>query len=190
MTEPAESTRDKRRAGFIITAYPVAVLALSLIINLVLGFRPLEVALPDRAGAMALAGAVALLIVNHTWLMTSTELTRLRFGLHATPEEWAAAGAKPQDASQLGLQELQRHHNAHRNATENTVCFALLAPLFLLASPTALALPVWLLGFALGRLGHTYGYLAGNDTLRGLFMTVSLCAMYGMAGYLVMGALL
>jgi hypothetical protein len=35
-------------------------------------------------------------------------------------------------------------------------------------------------------LGYTYSYLAGKDGARGLFMSLSLLAMYGIASYLVM----
>jgi hypothetical protein len=61
-----------------------------------------------------------------------------------------------------------------------------LAGIFLLVSPPVLTSAVWILGFAVGRVGHTFGFLTGNTNLRGLFMSLSLVAMYGMASYLVL----
>ena len=36
------------------------------------------------------------------------------------------------------------------------------------------------------RLGYTYSYLAGKDSARALFMSLSLLAMYGLASYLLL----
>ena len=130
--------------------------------------------------------AAVLLVINHTWLMTTTELTRVRFNLYATPEEWAASGTSREDAPEEGARELERRHNVHRNTTENAIYFILLAFVFFLVSPTTLATQVWIIGFAVARLGYTYSYLAGRDNARGLFMTLSLLAMYGIASYLAM----
>ena len=90
------------------------------------------------------------------------------------------------DAPEEGLRELERRHNTHRNTTENTIYFILLAMVFVLVSPTNIAAQAWIVGFADARLGYTYSYLSGKDNARGLFMTLSLLAMYGMASYLVM----
>ena len=68
-----------------------------------------------------------LLVINHTVLMTTTELTRLKYDLKATPEEWAASDHNRADITAEAETELERQHNAHRNATENTVYFAMLA---------------------------------------------------------------
>ena len=83
-----------------------------------------------------------------------------------------------------GLRELERRHNAHRNTTENVVYFIILALVFVIVSPPTIATQVWIIGFAVARLGYTYSYLAGRDNVRGLFMSLSLLAMYGMASYL------
>ncbi len=91
--------------------------------------------------------------------MTTTELTRLRFNMHATPEKWKASGASPANVPADGWKELERRHNAHRNATENTVYFAILSGIFVLVSPPMLASAVWILGFAIARLGHTFSFL-------------------------------
>ena len=47
---------------------------------------------------------------------------------------------------------------------------------------------LWGLGFPLGRLGHSWGYLYGKDGIRGLFMTISLLSQLGMVTYLILGA--
>ena len=183
-------TSDQRRIMTLVKAYPLGPLLIGIGLNwFVFGVNPAGIALPNAEVIGALAIAAVLLVINHTCIMTSTELTRVRFGLHATPEDWAASGKSPDDAPALGLRELERRHNAHRNATENTIYFMLLAFAFVLITPTTLAGQVWLLSFALARVGHTYGFLAGNTNVRGLFMSLSLLAMYGMASYLVLSVL-
>ncbi len=89
--------------------------------------NPIVVAFPFVECIHALIVAAVLLVANHTWIMTSTELTRVHFRLFASPEEWAASGTCRQDASEEGLRELERRHNTHRNTTENTVYFILLS---------------------------------------------------------------
>ena len=171
----------------IVMAYPVGVLLVGVVLNLlVFGVNPAAVASPSAEYIYALVIAAVLLAINHTWLMTSTELTRVRFNMYSTPEEWAASGTSRQDASEEGLRELERRHNAHRNTTENTIYFILLALILVLVSPTTLAAQAWIIGFAVARLGYTYSYLAGKDGARALFMSLSLLAMYGIASYLVM----
>lgn len=182
-----KAAAKQRKFTRIIIAYPFALIAVAVCLNVfMLGEAPAAPGLPDRAQLTAFAVSVTLLLANHIWLMTSTELTRLRHNLHATPEEWQAAGIHEADASAIGTSELKRRHNAHANATENTVYFALLAAPFLLIAPSLAATWLWLLGFAIGRLGHTAAYLHGKDGLRGLFMSVSLLALFGMASYMVL----
>jgi len=171
----------------IVTAYPLGVLLIGVVLNLfVFGVNPAAVALPSAECIRALVIAAVLLAINHTWIMTTTELTRIRFKMYSTPEEWAASGTSRQDAPEEGLRELERRHNIHRNTTENTIYFILLALVFVLVSPTTVAAQAWIVGFAVARLGYTYSYLAGKDGARGLFMSLSLMAMYGIASYLVM----
>ncbi len=171
----------------MVKIYPLGVLLVSVLLNyFAFGVNPVVVALPSVESIVALVVSAALLIINHTWLMTTTELTRARFGMHSTPEEWEASGTSPRDAPEEGLRELDRRHNAHRNTTENTVYFAFLAGILVLVSPPTLAAQAWIIGFAVARLGYTYSYLAGNVNLRGLFMSLSLLAMYGMASFLAM----
>lgn len=185
-----KNDQRKQRFTLIILAYPVALLLLAVAANLWLfGVGPLDVALPAREIVITLTLATAGLVANHTWLMTSTELTRLEHGLHATPEEWEASGRLAGDASAEGLRELERRHNAHRNATENTVCFALAALVLCVVTPTAIAAQIWISGFAIGRIGHSYGFLSGRDGIRGLFMSVSLISLYGAISYPVIGLL-
>ncbi len=183
--------RRKRRFTLIILAYPVALIAISLVLNLLaFGIRPPVAALPGESIVAALVLAGALLLLNHTWLMTSTELTRLDHRLHATPEEWQASDISRDDIPPEAWRELERRHNAHRNATENTVLFGLLAMVFSLASPSPLAAQVWIIGFGLARLGYTFSYLRGKDDLRGVFMSLSLLSLCGMSGYLLVGLLI
>ena len=171
----------------IVKVYPLGVLAIGVVLNLfVFGVNSVAVALPSTVSIRALIIAAVLLVINHTWLMSTTELTRLRFKMYSTPEEWAASGTSRHDAPDEGLRELERRHNTHRNTTENTIYFILLVLVFVSVSPTTLAAQTWIVGYAVARLGYTYSYLAGNDRARGAFMSLSLLAMYGVASYLVM----
>lgn len=179
--------KRQRRTMLIVKGYPLGVLLIGAVLNLfVFGVNPVAVSLPSAETIRALVIAAVLLVINHTWLMTTTELTRVRFKMFATPEEWTASGTSHQDAPEEGLQELERRHNVHRNTTENTVCFILLAFTFVLVSPTTLAAQAWIIGYSVARLGYTFSYLAGNDNARSLFMSLSLLAMYGIASYLAM----
>ncbi len=184
---------EKRKGKFrkIILAYPVALVLIGLILNLlILGVQPAVVALPSVPIMVGLVTSAVLLVINHTWLMTSTELTRLKYNMHATPEEWQASGRAPSDASELGLRELNRHHNAHGNATENVVYFVFLAMLVSLVSPEPLTAQVWMIGFAAGRLGHMLSYLTGRDGARGICMSISLASLYGLASYLIISLII
>ena len=177
-------TKDTRIAWFIL-AYPFALIAIALVLNLLLfGVTPAQLALPTRATLQMFSLAGLVLIATHIWLMTSTELTRLRHGLRATPEEWAEAGLTPDAVPDSSWRELERRHNAHRNATENTVYFALLALPFCLITPNPSAVAIWLLGFAIARLGHCASFLTGQAGWRGLFMSVGLTSLFGLASYL------
>lgn len=179
--------KHKWRTTAIVLAYPFGVVLVSVVLNFfVFGVNPIVVALPSAELILTLVIAAVLLIVNHTWLMTTTELTRVRFDMHATPEEWAKRGTRQQDAPEEGLTELERRHNTHRNTTENAIYFVFLALIFVLVSPSNLAAQVWIIGFGIARLGYTYSYLAGRDGARGLFMSLSLLALFGMASYLIM----
>lgn len=184
-------TLRKRKFTRIILAYPFALILIALFANLVLfGVAPAAIALPDTGVMAALVTSALVLLGLHTWLMTSTELTRLHHDMHATPEEWAASDHAPEDVTAKGQEELNRRHNAHTNLSENTVHFAVFAVPFALVTPTPLAAQVWILGFAAGRFGHCFAYLSGRDGLRGISMSVSLVSLYGMASYLAIALLI
>lgn len=175
------------KATRLVLGYPWAVLLLALLINgVALEPRPWVVSLPETNRLIALCVAVILLCVNHTWLMTATELTRVKYRMFATPEEWLASGASRADVPEVGFQALERVHNAHRNTTENTVFFVLLLIPFMLSGSSLLAVCLWVPGFALARLGYTFCYLNRHDSGRGLFMSLGLLAMYGVASYPIM----
>ncbi|MFA0790745.1 MAPEG family protein [Microbulbifer echini] len=116
--------------------------------------------------------------------MTTTEITRVKFRMYATPEELHERDFSGKDISKSGIQELKRNHNAHRNLTENTCFFIALALPFILTTPSIAATFLWLMGFALCRFGHTISYLIGSTNFRSIFMTLSLLAMYGIASHL------
>lgn len=180
----------KQRISKIILAYPVVLLLIGLLVNLfAFGVNSAVIALPDRDVVAAVSVAAILLVINHTILMTSTELIRLKYGMQATPEEWAQSQTSIEDVSQEARQELERRHNAHRNATENTVYFGLLTFVFCLISPSHLAAYVWMLSFAIARVGHAYSYLSGRDGARGVFMSLGLVSLYGMASYVAVSLL-
>lgn len=177
----------QRRARILVITYPVVVAILAVILNIfAFGITPCIPATPSLNSLYAVVVAGVLLTVNHTWIMTATELTRLRFRMYATPEEWEASGTSKEDAPKIGMLELERVHNTHRNTTENTVYFSFLALAFVFVTPTPIAAIFWLVGFAIARLGYTYSYLSGKDNARGVFMTLSLLAMYGVASYLLL----
>lgn len=184
-TEKNEN-KGQSRTRVIVVAYPFAILIVGIALNMfAFGVDPFTVAFPSIELITALVIAVILLIINHAWLMTATELTRIRFEMYSTPEEWAASGKKAEDAPLKGVDELKRHHDTHLNTTENIVYYILLVVLFVFASPPGVAAQVWIVGFAVARLGYTYSFLSGKDNARGLFMTLSLLPMFGMASYLV-----
>ena len=93
------------------------------------------------------------------------------------------------NVSDEAKQALERCHNAHRNTTENTIYFVVLLIPFVFFSPSTMAGYVWVVGFGVARLAYTYSYLNARDNLRGLFMTLGLICMYGLASYLILAIL-
>jgi len=185
-----EKESRRRRLRLVVIAYPFVLILIALGMNaLLFGISPLVMTLPAKEVLAVLAASAALLLINHSWLMTATELTRSRYGLHATPEEWAAAKADRSLAPAEGQVEVERCQNAHRNTTENTVYFVFLAVLMALGSPAYPAVIAWIGGYGLARLGYTYCYLSGRSALRGLFMSLGLLSLYGMASYLLLALL-
>lgn len=165
----------------ILILYPLVPVLIAVSVNFAVGVVAPTVALPTLETVGYLALSIFLLTANHTWLMTDTEIARSRYGLFATPEERAESDVRhdaPPDTT-----ELQRSHASHRNLTENTVHFALAASAFVLLSPPEPLAALWLVGFGVTRLGHTFFFLAGNANWRGVFMTLSLVALYGVATY-------
>ncbi len=187
MNTEVDEKKSRRRTMTIVVVYPFAILIVGIVLNIfVFEVNTYIVAFPSIELITAFIIAAVLLIINHAWLMTATELTRVRFKMYSTPEEWAASGTNSEDAPEEGLRELKRHHDTHLNTTENIVYYILLSLAFVFASPPNIAAQVWLVGFAAARLGYTYSFLSGKDNARGLFMTLSLLAMLGMGSYLVL----
>ena len=183
-----KAINDKEQGNqptYLILLYPFALLLICVLINIfAFGVNAYLIALPVIEIIQLLAVASVLLLINHTWLMTTTELTRVRFNMFATPEEWHESDKNRKDVTDEGKYELERHHNTHRNTTENTVYYVLISFVFILASPQIIPAGVWLLLFPVARLGYTYSYLKGKDGLRGIFMSLCLLSMYGMASYI------
>ncbi|TQV82641.1 MAPEG family protein [Exilibacterium tricleocarpae] len=169
----------------IVIAYPMGVAAVSILLNLlILEVSPFTVSLPNYFCLLALSISAIIFCINHTWLMTATELTRVRYKMRTTPEEWKNSEVHREDISDHARYELERVHNAHRNTSENTLYFSLLALPFIFTSPSNLAAVTWLILFSLARVGYTYSYLNGKDEFRSGFMTLGLLAMYGIASYI------
>nr|NIO40053.1 MAPEG family protein [Burkholderiales bacterium] len=159
MTERNDNER-RQRTKAIVKAYPFGLLLIAILLNLfAFGVHSLTIALPSSDIIFSLVGASVLLLINHSWLMTSTELTRVEYDMHATPEEWMAHALSEEDASAEGVRELDRRHGAHRNTTENVVYFVFLALIFAFVSPAPTAALAWIVGFPIARLGYTYCYL-------------------------------
>ncbi|MDP2575889.1 MAPEG family protein [Vibrio penaeicida] len=180
----------QRKFSRIVIFYPLGVFVVSLLINWVfLDVRPLTASTPDNSinGSLAVSGVI--MLINHVWLMTSTELVRVRYRIYATPEEWKASDSSIEDVSDVGWQELERVQNAHRNTNENTVYFLALVLPFALSSPPSVTAYLWIVSYALARLGYTYSYLSGRDNLRGLFITLGLLSLFGIASYFLMALL-
>lgn len=180
-----ELSKKQKKAIIVISVYPLIVFIISILINLIIpqtiGF---DTVIPSTNHLNAMICSGLLLLLNHSLLMSTTEITRARYGMYATPEEWIANGKSRKDVSEFAIRELERNHNAHRNLTENSCYFIILVIPFLLVSPPILTTYLWLIGFSISRLGHSISYLKGNDTLRGVFMTISLICLYGIASHL------
>lgn len=187
MKPDSEKLSKRQRAIKIIIAYPFVLLLIAIVINMFMwNVKPYEVSLPSIESIRALIIAAVLLIINHSWLMTVTELTRVRHKMYSTPEEWSANEMQPEDAPVEGVRELKRCHDTHLNNTENIIYFILLCSIFIFGTPSILATEILIIGYAVSRVGYTYSFLSGKDGVRGIFMSLSLIAMYSMLCYLVM----
>jgi uncharacterized membrane protein YecN with MAPEG domain len=174
---------------WIVKVYPFAVLLIAIALNFLFGVSPINAAIPSNELLALLSCAAIILVINHSWIMTVTELTRHRYKVFASPEEWLTKGCKKTDVSEEGNFEIERCLNTHRNTTENIVYYILFIFIFAFASPSQTAAWVWILIFPFSRLAYTYSYFTGNDNLRGVFMSLTLLSVYGMASYLALGLL-
>ena len=169
---------------WIIKVYPFGVLVLAIALNLMFGIEPIQISNPSRELLGLISCAIIILVINHSWIMTVTELTRNRYKIFASPEEWISSGYKKSDISEKGSFEIERCLNTHRNTTENIVYYILFLFVFSWVTPGQLAAWAWVLVFPISRLGYTYSYFTGNDNTRGIFMSLTLLSVYGIASYL------
>ena len=184
-----ELNQKQQKAMKLVIGYPFVLFAISFIPNLFFIPDVVATAVPNQHIIIATAITAILFVINHSWLMTVTETTRVKYKLYATPEEWRENDLDPNNASEEAKQALERCHNAHRNTTENTIYFVVLLIPFVFFSPSTMAGYVWVVGFGVARLAYTYSYLNARDNLRGLFMTLGLICMYGLASYLILAIL-
>lgn len=175
---------------WIIKMYPFGVLVLAIVLNFMFGIDPIQISRPSRELLGLISCAAILLVINHSWIMTVTELTRNRYKIFASPEEWISSGYKKLDITEEGSFEIDRCLNTHRNTTENIVYYILLLFVFSFVSPSQLAAWAWVLVFPISRLGYTYSYFKGKDNIRGIFMSLSLLSVYGIASYLAFSFIL
>jgi len=178
---------QKTSPGLIIKIYPFAIVLISIILNLLLGVAPIEASVPSFDIIKVLSFSAAILMINHSWIMTATELTRHRFKIFASPEEWKDSGLRKENITDEGQFEIERHLNTHRNTTENIVYYIFLAGILSFVSPNTLIASIWLLMFPISRLGYTYCYFSGKDDIRGIFMSLTLLSVYGLSSYLIIG---
>jgi len=185
MTSSTEEKINLPKIYTILLAYPIVLLLIGFLLNhFLFKITPYVIALPSEEHISAFVIATVLLTINHTWIMTATEIVRAKFKIHSTPEEWERSGCIEDQVLVEGVKELKRCHDTHLNTTENSVYFGLLAIPFIFVSPPTLVTFIWLVGYGVARLGYTYSFLYGKDGARGLFMSLGLLAIYGMASYL------
>eukprot|EP01083_Nonionella_stella_P109081 317694_1 len=184
----SSETDSKSNTRIIVTIYPFVILVIGVmvvhVLSIIFGIdiNAFEVQLPSEAMLRDVVISAVLLTINHSWIMTSTELTRLKYGLCATSEECEKQGKDPDHASKEGLREVKRRHNIHRNTTELKYdllrvighCFCVCITLKNCIS---------CLDFIVSNCptGYTTAYILKNTDVRGFCMTLSLLSMYGMA---------
>ncbi len=174
---------------WILKAYPFGILVLAAALNFMFGIDPIQISHPSSEIVGLLSCAAIILVINHSWIMTVTELTRNRFKIFASPEERVSSRHRKADITEEGILEIERCLNTHRNTTENIVYYILLLVIFPFVSPSQLAAWGWILLFPIARVGYTYSYFHGNDNTRGIFMSLALLSVYGMASYLALSFL-
>lgn len=186
MTSSTEDEINTSKIYSILLTYPIALILIGFLLNYFLfEIKPFVIALPSVEHINAFVIAAVLLTLNHSWIMTATEIVRSKFEIHSTPEEWKKSGSSEYQVSDEGARELKRCHDTHLNTTENSIYFILLGIPFIFVSPPVLVTFIWVIGYGVARLGYTYSFLHGKDGARGLFMSLGLLAMYGIASYLV-----
>lgn len=184
-TGPADSS-DQKKFYAAIVGYPIVV----ALIALALSFFALPSLVagsgwPENTVLVAFALATGLLIVNHIWIITATELARLRHGIYVVPEEIPSEKKAAYAPSAEGQADVARCHNIHRNTTENVVYFFPLAIAVWIAAPQLTESAIWMVTFAVARLGYTFSYLRANTALRSVCMTANLLAVFGLFFQLV-----
>lgn len=170
----------------MVLAYPWVLFALAGALELWLG-SPTSLAFtpPSTQGLVGVSMAGVLVLVAHSWMMTTTELTRLHHSIATTREEQQSGSVIADQASPEAREDLGRQHSAHRNLTENCASIILLVFPFLCTSPGDISALIWPLGFGIARFGHAWAYLHKNTGARGLFMSLSLLSQYAMAVHLL-----
>lgn len=175
---------------WIIKVYPFVVLVLAIALNFMFGINPVQISSPSEELFGLILCSAVMLTINHSWIMTVTELTRNRYKIFASPEEWISNGYKKSDVSDKGSFEIERCLNTHRNTTENIVYYIFLIFVFSFISPNQFAAWIWVCLFPISRLGYTYCYFTGKDDIRGIFMSLTLLSVYGLASYSALSFLL
>lgn len=180
-TGPADAS-DQKKFYAAIVGYPIVVALIALALSLyVLPTLVSGTSWPENTVLIAIALATGLLIVNHSWIITATELARLKHGIYVVPEEIPSEKQATYAPSSEGQADVARCHNIHRNTTENVVYIFPLAIAIWLAAPQLTESAIWIVTFAVARLGYTYSYLRANTALRSVCMTASLLAMFGLS---------
>lgn len=168
-----------------ILIYPPVLILIALVINFFSGVTPLQIALPSGDIVSAAVISLVLLVINHSWLMTTTEIARHESQLFASPEE--QQGVSSNHKIDISLEkEVKRRLNIHRNTTENIPYYLMGLMLILFVSPPVSLATCWVVLFPIARLGYTYAYLKGSDSIRGIFMSLGLLSVYGFATYLLL----
>lgn len=193
MADSTEAARHQTKFYLAIVGYPIVVAGVALLINRYALPAAVQNALwPEQMLLLAFAFSTGLLWLNHCWIMTATELARLKHGIYVVPEEVPPAEQATYAPSPDGMADVGRCQNIHRNTTENSVYFFPLA-IGLLLVPVLDKTEVggaafWFGAYALARLGYTFAYLRAKTGLRSLCMTVTLLANFGLLFQLI-GAL-
>jgi len=116
---------------WIIKVYPFGMLVFAIVLNFIFGIDSIQISNPSRELLGVISFAAIILVINHSWIMTVTELTRNRYKIFASPEERILSGYDKLDVTRKGSFEIERCLNTHRNTTENIVYYILFLFCFL-----------------------------------------------------------